>query len=172
MPKRFTLNGDPDEDQIQQSIVDLLKWVLPDEVAWTHVAHGGYQLTKAASARLYRLGLTKGWPDILLCYGGRKMLWMEVKAPRGALSRAQKDRHAQLQALGHVVVVVRSADDALHAMWNYQVPFKRARLAEGFLGKTQAVAGGKEAAAQGTTEGQAQRSAKVVGPSLTYPPRP
>lgn len=155
VPKRFTLNGDPDEDQIQKSIADLLDWILPEEVAWSHFPAGGYLLSKAAQARLYRLGLKRGFPDLMICYPPKRTLWLEVKAPRGVLSKAQKARHAQLQALGHVVVVVRSVDDALQALWTYGVPIRRARIAEGFLGKSSADTSRPQERAQGPSAGPA-----------------
>lgn len=158
MPKRFTLNGDPDEDAIQQSIAELLEWVLPPEVAWSHFPAGGYALSRAAQARLYRLGLKRGYPDLMICYPIRKTLWLEVKTPRGVLTRQQKDRHAQLQALGHTVVVVRKLDDALQALWTYGVPIRRARLAEGFVGN-KAVVGSEARSPQERPEPQASRSA-------------
>lgn len=139
---------DPSEDQLQKSIADLLEWILPEEVAWSHFPAGGYQLTRAAQARLLRLGLKRGFPDLMICYGRLKMLWMEVKTPTGVVSKQQEKRHAQLQALGHVVVVVRSVEQVLQALLTYGVPIRRARLDRSYHG-TQGDAG---AAASGTKE--------------------
>ena len=152
---KLRLNCDPDEDALQQSIADLLDWILPAEIAWSHFPAGGYQLTKAAQARLYRLGLKRGWPDIEIAYSRGRTLRLEVKTRHGRLSRQQEDRIAQLQALGHPVVVVRRVEDVIAALRTYDVPYKRARLAEGFDGK----------AVEGRSE-TAQASRPQVGASI------
>lgn len=140
----FRLNGEPDEDALQESIADLLDWILPDEVVWSHFPAGGYQLSKAAAARLYRLGLKRGIPDICVWYAGGRTLGMEVKTRRGVASTAQKGVHARLQAAGHPVVIVRCVEDVLAALRTYGVPYLKARLAEGYRG-TQVVGSGTQA---------------------------
>lgn len=128
---------DPSEDQFQHSIADLLDRILPEEqVAWTHFPAGGYELSPAARARLYRLGLKRGWPDILICYEPCRSLWLEVKTATGHLSPAQRSMHLRLQAMGHPVVVVRRVEDVIKALMEYSVPFRRVRLAEAYGGQT------------------------------------
>lgn len=139
-PKPFKLAyPDPDEDQFQASVANLLDAILkPEEAIYTHIAHGGYELSKAARARLYRLGLHRGWPDICIAYGTGRMLWLEFKSALGRLSLDQRQRHAQLEALGHVVVVCRWsshwAEDIIATLTRHGVPFRQARLAEGYRG--------------------------------------
>lgn len=157
MPKKkpFKLVApDPDEDQCQASIVSLFDRILPeDQVAWSHFPAGGYYLSPAARARLYRLGLKQGWPDLLICYEPCRSLWLEVKTRTGQLRPAQRSMHIRLRAMGHKVVVVRSIEDVIAALMEYGVPFRRARLAESYHGTAQshtsATSGGTTQPAQG-----------------------
>lgn len=126
---------DPTEDQFQASIANLLDAILDEErVVWTHVPAGGYLLTPAARARLYRLGLKRGFSDIVICYSLGRTLWMEVKTPTGTLSPAQRLNHLRLGVLGHNVAVVRRIEEVIAALIEYNVPFRKARLAEGYHG--------------------------------------
>ena len=150
---RLKLNGEPTEDQLHQSIADLLKWILPDDVGWSHFPAGGYALSRGGGARLYRLGLTTGWPDLMITYSGGRTLWLEVKTRFGVTSRAQRKRHEQLQANGHPVVVVRRASDVIAALETYGVPFKKVRLADAYRATE-----GNEGAAQGRSPERAQAS--------------
>lgn len=131
MPRRFKLTApDPSEDEFQKSVADLFHAILPpDKVAFSHFPSGGYQLTPAAKARLYRIGLTKGWPDLIVCYGGGKCLWLELKTRRGVVSSEQKQRHHQLRLLGHPVVLCRCIEDVIAALDEWRVPYRRMRLA-------------------------------------------
>lgn len=145
---------DPSEDQFQESIANLLDAILPgDQVAWSHFPAGGYFLSPAARARLYRLGLKRGFPDIIICYSQGRVLWLEVKTPTGVISPAQRSMHLLLRQLGHTVVVVRRIEHVIAALMEYHVPFRKARLVESYYAKaidTGAAQGGAAESPQGT----------------------
>lgn len=136
--KRFKLTApDPSEDELQSSIADLLNAILmPGAALFSHFPAGGYHLTEAARARLYRLGLRRGWPDIIICYSGGRSLWLEVKTPTGVLSHEQRTKHTELRCLGHTVLVVRSVEDVIAALITHGVPFRKARIAGYDYGKS------------------------------------
>lgn len=120
---------DPTEDQLQTSIASLLERILrPEEALATHFPAGGYHLTPAARARLYRLGLRQGWPDLIICYSPGRVLWLEVKTPTGAITPAQRVMHMRLRALRQPVVVVRRIEDVIAALIEHEVPFSKVRL--------------------------------------------
>lgn len=52
-----------------------------------------------------------GTPDVLLLGPRGQVVFVECKATRGRLSRAQQAMHARLEARGHRVVVARVVDD-------------------------------------------------------------
>lgn len=151
MSRRFKLTApEPSEDELQASIADLLNAILiPGQAEWVHVPAGGYALSPAASARLYRLGLRAGWPDLLVCYAPCRSLWLEVKAVGGVTSKVQKLKHEGLRRVGHPVVIVRSIGDVLAALEAHEVPFRRARVAEGYYGRaTQGISGASASKSQ------------------------
>lgn len=127
---------EPKEDDLQASIADLLNAILPENHAtWSHFPSGGYFLTPAARARLFRLGLRAGWPDVIICYGQGRVLWLEIKTTHGVLSIDQKRKHRQLWLIGHPVIVCRSVEDVLQALLDYSVPFHKTRVAGAIYGK-------------------------------------
>lgn len=124
---------DPTEDQYQESVANLLDAILkPEEAIYTHVPAGGYELGGSARGRLMRLGLHRGWPDICIAYSPGRMLWLEFKTALGRLSLDQRQRHAQLEALGHVVVVCRWraqwAEDIIAILERHGVPYRQSSL--------------------------------------------
>ena len=54
------------EDDLHEQVAKALAILLPPPVEWTTVPAGGYELSAAARARLFRLGLRPGWPDIII----------------------------------------------------------------------------------------------------------
>lgn len=153
-PKLRLTPPDPSEDRLQESIFHLLDRILqPEEALATHFPAGGYHLTPAARARLYRIGLRRGWPDAFICYTFGRILWLEVKTATGAITPAQREKHMQLRALGHKVVVVRRIEDVIAALIEYEVPFRKIRLDGDWYAKTI-----DQSAAQGSAEESAQRA--------------
>lgn len=101
------------ETRIQRLIVNAIQmknlWVV--RVA----GQGTVQMTAAGSGVLKKSEMA-GFPDLLVLGPEGLTAWLEVKAPMGRLSPIQKSRHTRMQTLGHVVAVVRSADEALRVL--------------------------------------------------------
>lgn len=57
-------------------------------------------------------GMTPGEPDLRVYLPGGRVGLIENKTLKGRLSPEQRDRHAALAALGHVVVVIKAATEA------------------------------------------------------------
>lgn len=57
-------------------------------------------------------GMTPGEPDLRFYLPGGRVAFIENKTMAGRLSPEQRARHAALDALGHVVVVVKAATEA------------------------------------------------------------
>lgn len=53
-------------------------------------------------------GLTAGEPDVRVFITGGFLLSIELKTPRGSRSKAQKDRHKKLTALGFIVITAKA----------------------------------------------------------------
>jgi hypothetical protein len=109
------VSGNQSESEIQIQIVELLKTVLKGDVLWTFFPAGeagGGRGGKVRGARLKRMGLHPGWPDLQFLYKGR-YFGMEVKTKTGRLSQSQRRMHSLLEEQGVSVAVVRSINDVL-----------------------------------------------------------
>jgi hypothetical protein len=146
--KKLRLTGDPSEDELHFSVAQLLDRVFAGRpVVWTTFPAGGYQLTRAAAVRLYRLGLKKGMPDIQIMWAG-KIIGIELKARRGTRSAAQRHMHTQLTWAGVPVAVCRDTDDVILFLRKHAVPMLNVRL------NSEVLYGHQGAANRGETQSQ------------------
>ena len=90
-----------EEDNLHISVAQFLDLALPPDACWTTVEHGGRR-GKREAARLKAKGIKPGWPDIHIVYRGRSIN-IELKAPGGTLSTAQKVMHERLTLAGALV---------------------------------------------------------------------
>lgn len=117
------------EDGLHAAVAQILRIVLAGQpVPWTHFPAGGYRLTRAAQARLSRLGLAAGWPDLILLHKG-STFGIELKTQHGRVSPAQRMQHARLRGAGMEIAVCRSVDDVLAALTAWEIPMLSARIA-------------------------------------------
>ena len=107
------------EDELHTQIAKALPLILPSSVVWwSNESRGvGEREGKRRKAR----GVRAGVPDMEFhyCYAhGDYPLscFIELKAPKGVVSEAQKALHASLRAIGHHVSVCRSLDDVIDAL--------------------------------------------------------
>jgi len=101
------------ENDIQRAIVKYIQAVLP---------HGLVMAIPNASRRTVggrpmnaAPGLLPGAPDLIVALPKGKVLWLEVKAPKGRPSSNQITVHGKLNSLHHTCAVVRSIDDVQQA---------------------------------------------------------
>jgi hypothetical protein len=96
------------EDQIQASIVDHIRTVLPGAIV-LHIHNN--PRSQIDGARLKKLGLVKGAPDLLVCLPRGKGLFIEVKSPKGRVRPEQHSFSFSCQPLQWPWFVARSIDD-------------------------------------------------------------
>lgn len=109
--------GNP-EAEIQRQIVGALRSVLPRGAIVHHSGHeqrGGDRRARLAQAVGVGMGVHPGFPDVTVVSEGR-VLFLEVKAPRGALSAAQRAFRDAIHAQRVPYAVVRSVDEALFVL--------------------------------------------------------
>ncbi len=118
--KRMTAARQDIEGEFQEAVADHLDLVLPDDAWWTTFPAGGGG--KVRGAILKRRGLKAGVPDILIVQRGR-LYGIELKAPKGTVSGAQTNTHADLVAVGVPVAVCRTLDGIHEALvrWNFKL---------------------------------------------------
>jgi hypothetical protein len=99
------------EDIIQRAVFDHLRVRCAPGVYAFHVPNGGRR-SRVEAAILKGLGVRAGVPDVMAVKDGRTY-GLEVKAPGGRLSAAQRSAHAALRAAGAIVVTSYGLDDAV-----------------------------------------------------------
>lgn len=115
------------EGPIQIAIMDYLRLQFPSPQI---VHHCKIEINKRGKdiqieiRNATRKGVVTGFPDIIvLPYSTIGPMFFEVKAPGNYPSTAQKSVHADLEALGYRIAVVRSIDDVKECLrlWSVHV---------------------------------------------------
>lgn len=128
----------PDEDEIHAAVARALDRLLVEPAQWSTFPAGGYELSKAAAARLFRLGLKPSWPDVLIVHQG--IFGIELKDHDGRLSTTrivhskrtgrprivlgQREMHEKLRAAGMQVATCRSVDAVLRQCREWRIPLR------------------------------------------------
>ena len=113
----MTRRGTPEAD-LQRAVVKALRFALPKGAIVHHCAN---EVTEAGprgarrQAILVGMGVYPGFADLMVLCDGR-VLFLELKSPRGKLSPAQVAFRDSVQAQGLSWALVRSLDDALGAL--------------------------------------------------------
>ncbi|WP_022727247.1 hypothetical protein [Fodinicurvata sediminis] len=113
------------EDGIQIGCVDILERFVPNPQeggpAWTAINPLPHK-TKAVAGKSKAMGLRKGWPDLLMIWKGRPVLF-EFKPPHvGLPPKEQRDRHDEITMNGGVVFIIRSVEEFIEALHTIGVP--------------------------------------------------
>ena len=109
--------GTPEAD-LQRAVVHALRLALPRD---TIIHHSPNEVTDPGprgarrQAILVGMGVHPGFADLMVLSGGR-VLFLELKAPKGRLRPSQKAFRDAVQAQGFGWALVRSLDDALGAL--------------------------------------------------------
>jgi hypothetical protein len=75
----------PPEQALHEAVAAMCHRLVAAPAQWAFYPAGAIQLTAAQSARLVRMGLKRGWPDLLILHG--KLYGIELKREGGQLSR-------------------------------------------------------------------------------------
>ncbi len=90
----------PSEYQLHCMVVDTVKrWRAPGWI-FTHIA-SGEKRDQVTAARLKRMGVVGGFPDLVFFGPQGQVCFVELKARRGRLSDPQADVASHLVAAGH-----------------------------------------------------------------------
>ena len=131
MTRRHTPEAD-----LQRAVVQTLRLILPRTAIIHHCAN---EVTEAGprgakrQAILVGMGVHAGFADLMVLCDGR-VLFLELKAPKGKLRPSQEVFRDAVLAQGFGWALVRSLDDALSALADHgftsrvQLPARRAAL--------------------------------------------
>lgn len=109
------------EARIQGAVVEYIRTVAP-QCRLHSVPNGGYAMDERAVARLKWTGLLPGVWDLVLAMPGSRVAYIEIKAPRGRLSKHQQDFRDWMIVSGVMHAVLSSVDEARVALaaWNVE----------------------------------------------------
>jgi hypothetical protein len=127
----------PMEDDLHAAVAHALDVLLLPPATWTTFPAGNVELTGQAAGKLVRLGLKRGWPDVLVLHGS--LYGIELKRVDGTLSRTrtvrnrrgalrvvegQRDTFPRLEAAGMRIAVCRSVNEVLATLAGWNVPLR------------------------------------------------
>lgn len=86
----------------------------------------GFSITRLQQTRASRQ--TAGVPDLYVVHTGYRITaWLELKAPKGRVSRTQAAWHATVAAAGGQVAVVHDVDELIEALIAFGLPAQTGR---------------------------------------------
>jgi hypothetical protein len=143
---RLTAPPPPLEVDIHAAAAEALRRLLMPPTIWACYPAGIIQLTPAQASRMARMGLQRGWPDLMIgtpdgVHGGG-MYGIELKRRGGSLSKTrvgrtrsgapriyegQADVFPRLLASGAFrdIAVCTSVDEMLAQLARWQIPLRR-----------------------------------------------
>jgi hypothetical protein len=125
------------EDDLHLEVKEALDRLLMPPAEWTTFPAGNIPLPPRWGAKLNRLGLKRGWPDILVLYD--RIFGIELKRRDGRLSKTrlvrtrrgglrqldgQEDVFPRLEAAGMRIAICRSVPEVLTALGGWGVPLR------------------------------------------------
>lgn len=128
----------PRESDLHAAVAAALDVLLLAPAAWTTFPAGHVALPPAAAAKLSRLGLKRGIPDLLVWHAGRSY-GIELKRPGGRLSQTravrtrrgglrvvagQAETFRRLEAAGMQIATCESVPAVLAALAGWGVPLR------------------------------------------------
>lgn len=112
--------GTPEAD-LQRAVVTALRFALPRTAIIHHCANAVAEAGPRGAKRqaiLVGMGVHKGFADLIVICDGR-IMFLELKAPKGRLAPEQEAFRAAVLAQGFGWALVRSIDDALGALADF-----------------------------------------------------
>ena len=138
-PRRLKLTAPVvPEDDIHASVANSLDWHVLRPAEWTTFPAGSVPLPKQFAAKLSRLGLKRGWPDILILHE-RRLYGIELKRLGGRLSKTrivrtrrggwreltgQEDMFPRLEDAGMTIAVCYSVPEVLAMLRAWGIPLR------------------------------------------------
>ena len=135
----YRLTNEVLEDDLHAAAANSLDWHAQPPVEWTTFPAGNVPLAPQFAAKLSRLGLKRGWPDILLLHD-RQLYGIELKRLGGRLSRTkivrtkrggwreltgQEDMFPRLELAGMRIAVCHSVPEMLAVLRAWGIPLRR-----------------------------------------------
>jgi|AraplaMF_Col_mMF_1032025.scaffolds.fasta_scaffold00318_23 hypothetical protein len=122
--------ADASEYAITVAVADLLRVAVNPGWFWTHFPAGEYR-TGATGARLWRMGLQRGWSDFLLISPNGLLHVLELKTTTGTVRDEQLKFLDAMKARGIPAALVRGVDAAFAQLIAWGAIQERATVTRG-----------------------------------------
>jgi len=106
-----------DEGAFQIAVAIMLRKELPERVIWFAVPNGEWR-DPATARKLKDMGVRPGVADLML-FGEKTRLALELKTPKGVLSKDQKGFREVWTAIGGAYEVARSLAEVRAVLFHY-----------------------------------------------------
>lgn len=126
------------EQELHEQVASLCNILIAPPAQWAFYPAGAIKLSASQAAKLVRMGLKRGWPDLLVLHG--KLYGIELKRPGAQLSQTrivrtrrgsprilagQIDVFAELEAAGmHTIAVCYSTDEVIATLEMWGIPLR------------------------------------------------
>jgi len=131
MSKRDLLRlADASEYAVTVAVADLLRVAANPGWLWSHFPAGEYR-TGATGARLWRMGLQKGWSDFFLISPQGLLHVLELKTLTGTVQPEQKKFLTAMGERNIPNAVARGVDEAFAQLFAWDVISDRATVTRG-----------------------------------------
>lgn len=100
-------------------VADILRRFIEPGWRYTHMPMGELR-EHATAVRLKRMGVTRGWPDLMFV-GGRAVCWLELKRRGNHLTEEQDEIARFLVEVGHGYNCVDNFNDAITTLKSWGI---------------------------------------------------
>jgi hypothetical protein len=100
--------ADWSEDDLAMAVATRLRRLERDHLFTFAHDQNAARRSRTGGAKAKAMGMRPGEPDVRVYLPHSRIGHIELKAPNGSVSDAQRQRHADLRALGHDVRVLRA----------------------------------------------------------------
>ena len=104
------------EYALQCQVVEWVRYQYPADLIEANADANGLPSNAISVSKAKKAGMAPGAPDLVFMGAGKQVMWMELKAPGGRLSPAQKAWIDRRRAQGHVAHVCDSFEAAQAAI--------------------------------------------------------
>jgi hypothetical protein len=126
--KRARKAPPPKEFHLHRQLAELLRKFVNPAWKYTHLPMGE-ERDKRAARKLWLMGLTPGWPDLVFAGPGACVFWLELKRKRsGRLSDEQLAMRSHLMRCGFPYLVTSDLQDAINALQDFGILPKGIRV--------------------------------------------
>jgi len=110
------------EDALQIAVAEFLRVALRDDECLFYSVPNGGKRSKIEAARLKKMGLRAGVPDLAFVLPGGRAGFIELKAGKGRLSKAQDETADFVTGIGARWGVARSVEGVEWVLREWRVP--------------------------------------------------